>query len=219
MCLGRLMIRYEYPLFTNCPKQTANRVKGGCSFLGDRMKLIPVTRGKFAQVDDEDFDRINQWRWQLSSEGYVFRRIWKRIDDPRKTSSMHREVLRTPVGFNTDHIDHDKLNNCKSNLRTCSEHENQGNSFLRKNNTSGFKGVCFDKNRKTWFAQIRNTSTRIRMGGFSSPEEAARAYDKKALEVFGKFARLNFSLPLPPAEGGEGSVIKPSPADLGIEGI
>lgn len=101
---------------------------------------------------------------------------------------MHREIMRTPLGMDTDHIDHDRLHNCKSNLRVCTHRENQGNRKIAINNTSGFKGVSFYRPQKKWKAVISD----IYLGYFTTPEEAAQAYDKAAIDYYGEFAKLNF---------------------------
>lgn len=151
-----------------------------------KMKLIILTKGKCAQIDDDDYERINQWKWKVDSHGYAVR-VYQ-----NKTIFMHREIIHTPEGMCTDHIDHNPLNNCKNNLRICTMRENQGNSILRCDNSSGFKGVCFDKGRKRWIAKIHSGNKRKTIGRYKNPEEAAIAYDKTAENVFGKFALKNF---------------------------
>jgi hypothetical protein len=99
-----------------------------------------------------------------------------------------------------DHIDNNKLNNQKSNLRLATHHQNQFNSNLQRNNTSGYIGVVYHKNYKKnkiskmshWHARIKFNSKHISLGYYQTPEEAAKAYDKKAKELFGEFAKTNF---------------------------
>lgn len=91
-----------------------------------------------------------------------------------------------------DHIDHDKLNNRYSNLRQCSHNDNQHNQPKRRNNKSGFKGVCWMKSNRKWHAQICTNSKVKSLGFFTEKEDAARAYDIAALELHGEFAYTNF---------------------------
>ena len=152
------------------------------------MRLIPLTQGYFAQVDDEDFDRINQWSWYHDSGGYAARD--ETHDYHKKHIFMQNEIMCVTVKL--DHADRNRLNNCKFNLRVCTHHGNMGNSKIRTDNTSGFRGVSFRKDSGKWVAQIVNMYERIYLGLYATPEEAACAYDRKALEIYGEFAYLNF---------------------------
>jgi len=158
------------------------------------MKLIPLTRGKYAKVDDEDFEYLNQFKWCV--QGKYAGRLSSRKFGKRSMILMHREILHTPNGMLTDHIDEDGLNNQKYNIRVCTSSQNAANIKMRKANTSGFRGVRLDKRAKIkkWRVDIRNVCMKLYVGHFYSKEEAARAYDKKATELFGKFARLNFPI-------------------------
>jgi hypothetical protein len=91
-----------------------------------------------------------------------------------------------------DHIDGDGLNNIRSNLRVASSSGNAQNRRLSCCSSSGFKGVTWRKRERVWYAQIGYKDTRKHLGVFSTAEEAARAYDKAALQLFGEFANLNF---------------------------
>jgi hypothetical protein len=145
--------------------------------------------GKFALVDDEDFEWLNQWKWhyQPSEEnGYATRLDMK----THKTILMHRLILNCPRGKETDHRDTVGLNNQRYNLRACSRSQNEWNKNRQSNNTSGFKGVSFYDNR--YNARIQKNKSPIYLGRFVDPESAAKAYDAKAKELFGDFARLNF---------------------------
>jgi hypothetical protein len=154
------------------------------------MKFIELSKqgkhkGKHvAIVDDDDYERINKFRWHRHSSGYAIRK--DRIN--RKELFMHRDVVNCPDDMDVDHKDMDKLNNQKSNLRICTNAENIRNRNAPKNNTSGYKGVCWLPDRKRWAVHVKEKF----VGHFFSKEEAARAYDRKAKELFGEFARLNF---------------------------
>ena len=110
----------------------------------------------------------------------------------RTTRPLHRLLMDPPKGMVIDHINHNGLDNRRENLRICTRAENSRNRGKQKNNTSGYKGVCWYKRDKKWRAQIKKDSKKIHIGYFDIIEDAARAYDAKAKELFGEFAHLNF---------------------------
>lgn len=160
------------------------------------MKEIRLTKGQVALVDDEDFGYLNQWKWCSSYEPrisnyYAFRREYVSYRK-QETIKMHRLIMSTPNGMEVDHINGNTLDNRKSNLRNCSHAENIRNREVSKRNKSGYKGVSVSSSGK-WWARIRiDGAPQLYLGTFTTPEDAARAYDKKALELFGEFAKLNF---------------------------
>jgi hypothetical protein len=158
------------------PKTAANSY-------GEKMKLIPLSQGKFAKVDDEDFEELSKYKWHYQNYGYAIR---------YGGILMHRQIVSTPLGMDTDHKDLDGLNNCKSNLRICNRHQNKGNMKMLVGNTSGFKGITFCKDMGKWRAKIKTNHRNYHLGYFRSPDEAARAYDDAAVKYFGEFARTNF---------------------------
>jgi hypothetical protein len=154
------------------------------------MKEIPLTQGKFALVDDEDFEWLSQWRWHFDHKGYAIR------DTQEHTIYMHRLIANIPEGLFTDHINGNGLDNRRKNLRPCNTAQNSANQRIRKDNTSGYKGVTWDTERKIWAAQCHTVGRKhIFLGRFENIEDAARAYDKKAIELHGEFARTNFNNP------------------------
>jgi hypothetical protein len=152
------------------------------------MKKIPLTQGKFAIVDDEDFEALLQFKWHVNrhrSTWYAVRWIGS------QKIHMHRVITNAPLGMDVDHIDGDGLNNQRSNLRVCSKQENHWNQGLNRNSTSGFKGVVWHKWARKWQAHIRVNGKRLYLGLFNDKTAAARAYNEAATKHFGNFARLN----------------------------
>lgn len=152
------------------------------------MKKIQLSNGGFAMVDDEDYDGLSKYLW-YSYCGYAYRTVSRLLG--KKNISMHVDLLGKKDGLEIDHIDGNRLNNQKSNLRFCTRSQNQINKKLQKNNTSGYKGVS--KRSDSYVAQIKNKGKVKYIGSFGSAEDAARAYDKEAKKTYGEFAYLNFS--------------------------
>ena len=151
------------------------------------MKKIKLTQGKVALVSDHRFEEFSQWNWsaqQLHGIWYAYR------STKNGSVAMHRQIMGFPEGLQVDHKDGDGLNNQDENLRVCTSTQNQANRGKQKNNTSGYKGVV--KARKRWCAQIKLNRAVVFWKSFSTPEEAARAYDEKAREIYGEFAKTNF---------------------------
>lgn len=141
--------------------------------------------GKFALVDAEDLERVSSTFWTLHIKGYVVNT--KRVN----STTLHRFVLNAPKGSQIDHINGDKLDNRKQNLRFCSDSQNRFNTPRYRNNTSGYKGVSWDKEKKKWKAQIAHFKKHVFIGRFNSAIEAARAYDVAAMRLHGPFAKTN----------------------------
>lgn len=164
------------------------------------MKLIPLTQGQSAMVDDEWFGKLNQYKWHaLNGHGYTFYAVRHRPLVHRDLIYMHGDIMvaklaTAPNGTTVDHIDHNGLNNVTSNLRLATKSEQNHNQKLgRSNNTSGFKGVSLKKDSRKWRSYIFYCRKQIHIGSYDTPEEAARAYDAKARELFGEFALTNFN--------------------------
>ena len=151
-------------------------------------KSIPLTQGKYALVDDDDYEWLNQWKWCLGSRGYAVRSV----HNPHKTILMHREITLTPPGMDTDHINGIRVDNRKCNLRICTQTQNKLNVRIHKDNISGYKGVSWHKRTKKWRARITKEHKIINLGLFENKENAAHAYDSAAKELFGDFANTNF---------------------------
>ncbi len=152
------------------------------------MKKIELTKGKYALVDDNDYDFLMKWKWCFNGRCAV--RHSRKLEKGKTSIFMHRVILQTPDGLDTDHKNQNALDNRRNNLRVCSRSENMGNRGKQINNTVGFKGIVWHKNR--WVARVRGKNKKMHIGRFDNKIEAARAYDKMAIEVFGEFASLNF---------------------------
>lgn len=144
------------------------------------MKEIQLTHGKTAIVDDDDFEMVSKTKWYADRKGYV--KNWK-------GQKIHRLIAKTPEGMATDHIDGDKLNNQKSNLRICTDMQNKWNRTKTKKNRSGFKGVS--PNHGGFQAQIYFKKKHFHLGLFPTAELAHAAYCKAAKELHGEFARTH----------------------------
>lgn len=151
------------------------------------MKRIPLTQGKFAVVDDEDFQSLNRFKWYAHCRRHTGNFYATRHGEQREMLLMHRVILGLRAGEECDHINHDSLDNRRSNLRKCTSQQNQWN---RRRRRPGFKGVR--KLRNKWGATIMVSGVRNWLGTFDNPESAARAYDAMAAKHFRQFAVLNF---------------------------
>lgn len=166
------------------------------------MKEIPLTRGLVTFVDDDDYEYLAQWKWHAAkgnSTFYAVRNLWTGKRKNRKciTICMHRLILglKNPKQF-TDHIDHNGLNNQKSNLRVCTPAQNSRNTSKRvTKNNSKYLGTFYRKKvssgSKKWMATIQHDNKNYHLGHFNTEEEAAIAYNKKAIELHGEFANVN----------------------------
>ena len=153
-------------------------------------KEIQLMCGGITVVSPEDYSRLNKYRWhKRKDDGYASRTVYE--DGKFKTIRLHQEIINIPVGFVTDHINRDRLDNRRSNLRKATRSQNMANSKIPLTNTSGYKGVYYRKEQDRWRASIRVDQEHISLGQYGSPEEAAKAYNDAALKYFGEFASLN----------------------------
>lgn len=149
------------------------------------MKKILLNNNNYAIVDDEDFEFLNKFNWHKSETGYAVR------CEKRKTIRMHRLIVNCPDDMLVDHINGNRLDNRKQNLRICTFNENIRNRKKHKNNSSGYKGVSYHKGKKKFQCRISYNGIRINLGNYECAKEAAIAYNKKAVELYGEFALLN----------------------------
>ena len=154
----------------------------------DRLRYIALTQGKFAIVDAANYEWLNQYKWTAMKAGTMW---YARRHSKGKSYLMHREIMQPPPGMVVDHSDHNGLNNLESNLRVCTPTQNQRNC-RPIGGSSSYKGVSYDKEHRKWEAGITVKGKRIHIGLFDTEIEAARAYDRKARELFGEYAYLNF---------------------------
>ena len=155
------------------------------------VKQIPVGGGAYAYVDAADFDWLNQWTWHLRN-GYAVR------CEKGKVIFLHREIMQPPEGKVVDHKNHNKLDDTRVNLRTCTRGENARNHAKMGNTSSRFIGVYYCKDRDKWRAEIQFEGKPTFLGYFTREIEAARAHDRAAVAYFGEFAPLNFPQEWPP---------------------
>jgi len=143
-------------------------------------------------IDEQDFKVLKDTQFCYSTQpnGRVYIQHWNK----GKCSYIHRMIMRPAKGFVVDHINRNTLDNRRSNLRVCTQHENCCNQKMYSSNTTGYKGVVERKDgrRKKWRSEIRSDQKTQNLGSFYTIEEAARAYDRAALREFREFAILNF---------------------------
>lgn len=164
-------------------------------------KIIPLTKGVFAVVDEEDYERLTgftpqittrndtpkTYRWYFSNNGGAYATYGGRIN--KTHVAMHRLIMNAPDHLEVDHINGNRLDNRKENLRLATRSENQRNTQKSKRGiTSKYKGVCYDKKQGQYKAEINGKF----LGYYNSELVAATAYDKAANEMYGKFAKCNF---------------------------
>jgi len=146
----------------------------------------------FVELDEEDYTRLMHIKWQFNyTTGYVYRNVFRRYN--HKSVYIHQDVLGSKY---IDHINHNKLDNTKKNLRLSSHSLNAANrkkltSVGGKTCSSKYKGVCFNKQRNKWQAYIKKDGKNKFLGFFEVEEQAAIAYDKAAVITFGSHALLN----------------------------
>lgn len=158
------------------------------------MKMIWFTNGQFTLVDDEDYDTVSKEKWHSKEKRgvlYVAGRVV--VNEEQVYTYIHRVIMSASLDEFVDHIDGNPLNNQRYNLRICTRSENMMNREKRKTGSSKHKGVVFNKSAGKWTARVALNNKRIFLGYFVSEIEAAKAYDIKAKELHGEFAKLNFT--------------------------
>jgi hypothetical protein len=154
------------------------------------VKEIQLTQGNKALVDDEDYEYLSRFNWR-NHNGYAARTT-SRKSQKKTTMLMHQEIIKdVQEGMDVDHINGNKSDNRRSNLRIVTRLQNCHNAPKRTSNTSGYKGVGFDKRKNKWRARFRYKGSEMFLGYFENKHDAARMYNFWAKDLFGEYARLN----------------------------
>lgn len=147
----------------------------------DDIAICYLQDGRSFIFDTEDYEKVKNITWNIVN-GYAY---------STKNGMFHRYILDNPDGA-IDHINRNRSDERKCNLRICTQAENALNKSAQCNNKCGYKGVSYEKNTHKYSAEIRRDGIKYRIGRFNTPEEAACAYDRKAIELHGEFAYTNF---------------------------
>ena len=132
-------------------------------------KKINLTKGMVAIVDDDDYGWLSKWSWCFQGRYAV------RGNSGGERFYMHRAINKTPEGMDTDHVNHNTLDNRRKNLRTVTTQQNRWNNRMPKHNTSGFMGVCWDKDRNKWTAKLGLMGKCIHLGRYVNKLDAIKA--------------------------------------------
>lgn len=159
---------------------------------GDHYRYICASGESFI-FDYEDYNAIERYQWHIVNRvdgyGYVARRSGKNY------IYLTHDLLGVSSETFVDHVNGDTLDERRTNLRIASVHENTCNQKLRKDSSSGYKGVHYIQRRRKYEATIQSNHKKYHLGYFDNPEDGARAYDEAARFYFGEFACVNFPLP------------------------
>jgi hypothetical protein len=157
--------------------------------IGPSIAYVPLTRDQYALIDSSDLIFVGEFNWYVQKlsycEGWVACRKWW-TDGKRTVVLMHRELCNAPANMDVDHKNHNTLDNRGANLRICTKSENSQNRRLRRDNSSGYKGVYATRDGN-WMAQIRTSGKLIYLGTFDDPELAHSAYVRAAMRCHGEF--------------------------------
>lgn len=159
-------------------------------------KIINLTRGYKAYVDEEDYAEINQHKWHAKNDyRCVYAQRNATVNEKKhgcpSVILMHRQITGFPKDKVIDHKNHNGLDNRKQNLRVCTFKQNSINQRLQENKSINYKGVCWDKSKNKFKAYFCHNGKPKHIGHFYTATEAAEAYNLKTYEVYGEYANLN----------------------------
>lgn len=162
----------------------------------DNTCLIPLTKNMYAIVDAEDYEMLSKYKWSYHRSGYASRNVYSHMlggKEKTKTIFMHRVINKTPKDLVTDHINGDKLDNRKSNLRSVTRSQNAANLMRMPRSNSGYYGVSYHRMTSKWQAYgVYENGKTYYIGIYDTAYEAAQARDNYVKRVFGECAKLNF---------------------------
>lgn len=167
------------------------------------MKLLQLTQGKFAQVDDSDYEYLNQFKWytiKTKSKDRFYAGRGIKVNGKQKMLMLHTDIMKPDKGNVTDHIDHNGLNCQRINMRICTANQNRKNRSASPGKTSKYLGVRLHKQAYKgkiclrWEAQIVSGGKQIYLGKFKDEIEAAKCYDKAAAKYHGEYSNFNFKI-------------------------
>jgi hypothetical protein len=153
------------------------------------LSIIQTSKGIDVLVDDEDFERLSKFKWEISTRGYV--RARKQVAGHRKHILIHRMIMNAEDGDLVDHINGNVQDNRKSNLRITTHKGNSRNRKTPSINKVGYKGVSKVLNYDKYKAYVQVGEGQAHLGYFDNPHDAARMYNFWAIDLFGEYARLN----------------------------
>lgn len=158
--------------------------------LDGTIAIIPLTKGYEAIVDADDLHLVEAYSWTaLVKPGVVYAKRAVKVGDRTMTVRMHRVILSAHPDALVDHINGNGLDNRKANLRVATNSQNLANRGAQRNNTSGFKGVTWNKAAGKWQASLKLNGNRWYLGLHNTAEDASAAYQEAARRAFGEFAR------------------------------
>lgn len=178
---GRPMSRYYAKQCRACWRSVRPLIDNG-----DGTHTVILTRGKTALIDSVDAPRVSTWNWFMGGNGYAGRTL-----SGGGTEYLHRFILDAGDGEFVDHINRNRLDCRRTNLRTATWAQNVTNSG-REPGPSSYRGVTLRCDKKKWVAKVHVDGKAVHLGSFPTPEAAAQAYDAAAIEHFGEYARVNF---------------------------
>ncbi len=176
------------------------------------IKLIPLQKGEYAIVDSCDYDLLMKFKWRKYKGNSTMCYVGRSVRASRQNEyicDIHRMILECKKhdGILVDHKNHNTLDNRRCNLRKCTQSQNQANQIIRKR-SSKYRGASWDKKNNKWVSCIKYKRKIYSLGRFDTEEEAAIAYNKKAIEFFGEFANVNILSFSPPQT--DGLISRPS---------